>query len=797
MRQTLRPDAATTRFGWRAILALLAFLSFFPGVARTESSASRRESAKLQFERAEKDRLALATRPEKDRSLKDYSSLVSAYRRVYLITPRAAEVPTAMNEVAALYRAMGDLFDVKYYQLAVNSYQFLLREYPASRYREDAMLAIAQIEQDDLHDAVLAQKSYEEFLALHPHSPHVAEVRAILEKLRGADATPKSAAKIPPAKNTLSPKTAVNEKTPPATDTKRETDREIRTANGSGAQVSRVRTWNVDTYTRIVIDVGADVKYQAARISGPDRIYFDLEGAKISPELLHKPIPVEGGGYLKAVRVAQNQLGVVRVVLEVDRAKDYSVFLLPDPYRLVVDVYGSSAAAEEAARATSPAPGPTTEPPPAKPEIVAGEAAARTSAKAPETVISNPAAAPNAGIGSSPAGNVTFKSSSAAPKSRKGAEPKISAESTDGAPSRPAVTSPADEGSTQNDKTVARGRDRTASKPASALSTNAQPARAGADVESASLPPVNPASNPDALPSVMRSTPAKAKSVRPTKSAHDQAEEMGPPSVPEPTHDGQQSLTRALGLKIGRIVIDPGHGGHDTGTIGPTGLMEKDLCLDVALRVGKLIQLRLPNAEVVYTREDDTFIPLEQRTEIANDARADLFLSVHANSSPDRKARGIETYYLNFTASSDAMEVATRENSLSGNAVHDLQDIVNKIARNEKIEESRDFAGTIQDSLAKRVENSNRGDRSRGVRKAPFVVLIGANMPSVLAEISFISNPSDEQWLKKPENRQRVAEGLYRGIETYLQNTNSLTLDQTRAGSATRAGMLARSGNPQ
>jgi N-acetylmuramoyl-L-alanine amidase len=205
----------------------------------------------------------------------------------------------------------------------------------------------------------------------------------------------------------------------------------------------------------------------------------------------------------------------------------------------------------------------------------------------------------------------------------------------------------------------------------------------------------------------------------------------------------------------------------------------------------------LPSAEVVYTREDDTFVSLEQRTQMANDAKADLFLSVHANSSPDRKARGIETYYLNFTASSDAMEVATRENSLSGNGVHDLQDIVSKIARNEKIEESRDFAGTIQDSLAKRVENANRGDHNRGVRKAPFVVLIGANMPSVLAEISFISNPSDEQWLKKPDSRQRVAEGLYRGIETYLQNTNSLTYDDTHSNSANRSGMLARSGNPQ
>jgi N-acetylmuramoyl-L-alanine amidase len=336
-----------------------------------------------------------------------------------------------------------------------------------------------------------------------------------------------------------------------------------------------------------------------------------------------------------------------------------------------------------------------------------------------------------------------------------------------------------------------------ASKSAVMSSGMDKPAPTDRVVQSASLPLAGAGHSVAPPPPTARLASPKTRSARNLKSAHDQAEEMGPASIPETPRDGQQSLSRALGLKIGRIVIDAGHGGHDTGTIGPTGLMEKDLCLDVALRVGKLIQQGLPGAEVVYTREDDTFITLEQRTVMANDARADLFLSVHANSSPDRKARGIETYYLNFTGSSDAMEVATRENALSENGVHNLQDIVNKIARNEKIGESRDLAGTIQDSLAKRVENSNRGDRSRGVRKAPFVVLIGANMPSVLAEISFISNPSDEQWLKKPESRQRVAEGLYRGIETYLQNTNSLSLNQTHPAPGNRSGIVARSGNPQ
>jgi N-acetylmuramoyl-L-alanine amidase len=773
MRQTLRRNAATIRRIPGVLFAFLLFLSLFSNASRAETNTARRETAKNQFDRAEKDRQALESRPEKDRSLKDYNSVVNAYRRVYLITPRAAEVPAAINQVAELYRAMGDLFSEKYYQMAVNTYQFLLREYPANRYREDAMLAIAQIEKDDLRDAVLARKSYEEFLTLHPRSSHAAEVRAILDQSRGDSAAAGSASKLsvskdrstPDSSDRSTPKVAVTEKSP-AMAINEVASSESGVTSGARPRVTRIRAWNADAYTRIVIDVGAQVKYQAARLSNPDRIYFDVENAKIDPELLHKPVEVESGRFLKSVRVGQNQLDVVRVVLEVDHAKDYSVSLLPNPYRLVVDIYGDSAATEESARANSPASGPAPSPakdiPVAKSEKPAAEPASKTPNKSPDKTPLTHAAESASKVDVTLNGKVTAQSYSQMPQPLREATAKNSGPRSASAPA------PLD-----------------------------RPAQTDRIAESAPLSPPGTGSRVAPPPLVAHSASSKTKSARNLKSAHDQAEELGPASIPEPIRDGQQSLSRALGLKIGRIVIDAGHGGHDTGTIGPTGLMEKDLCLDVALRVGKLIQQRLPSAEVIFTREDDSFIGLEQRTEIANDARADLFLSVHANSSPDHKARGIETYYLNFTGSSDAMEVATRENALSENAVHDLQDILKKIARNEKIEESRDFAGTIQESLAKRLENTNRGDKSRGVRKAPFVVLIGADMPSVLAEISFISNPSDEQWLKKPENRQRIAEGLYHGIETYLQNTNSLTVNQIHPTAANRSGIVARSGNPQ
>jgi len=246
----------------------------------------------------------------------------------------------------------------------------------------------------------------------------------------------------------------------------------------------------------------------------------------------------------------------------------------------------------------------------------------------------------------------------------------------------------------------------------------------------------------------------------------------------KPTAEGDRSLIRALGLKIGKIVIDPGHGGHDTGTIGPHGLLEKDLVLDVSRRLGKLLQSRL-GADVVYTRSDDTFIPLETRTAIANQEQADLFISVHANSSHDQDARGVETYYLNFTSSPEALEVAARENAGSDKSIHELQDLVKTIALKEKIEESREFASDVETALHSGLAAKNPAIRDRGVKKAPFIVLIGANMPSILAEISFVSNPTDERKLFTPAYRQRIAESLYKGISKYVSGLSGIKVAST------------------
>ena len=247
------------------------------------------------------------------------------------------------------------------------------------------------------------------------------------------------------------------------------------------------------------------------------------------------------------------------------------------------------------------------------------------------------------------------------------------------------------------------------------------------------------------------------------------------------TSAGTASLTRALGLKLNRVVIDAGHGGHDQGTAGPHGLLEKELVLDVSLRLGKLIEQEL-GAEVLFTRADDTFVPLERRTQFANEKRADLFISVHANSSAYPNISGIETYVLNFTDNRSALDVAMRENATSQKPISDLRNLVEDISAHDKAQESKDLAGKVQAALQAFESRNFPGEINRGVKQAPFVVLIGTSMPAILTEIGFVTNPKEEALLKKPEYRQKLAESIFHGVVKYNEGLSHFTIAQAPTG---------------
>jgi N-acetylmuramoyl-L-alanine amidase len=248
------------------------------------------------------------------------------------------------------------------------------------------------------------------------------------------------------------------------------------------------------------------------------------------------------------------------------------------------------------------------------------------------------------------------------------------------------------------------------------------------------------------------------------------------PAAPAVNSGGTFSVARQLGLGVSRIVIDAGHGGHDPGATA-FGILESTLVLDVALRLEKLLRQR-PGFETVLTRRDDEFVSLEQRTEIANRESADLFLSIHANASADDTARGVETYFLNFALNRQAEAVAARENAASGKTMNSLTGIVKAITLNSKLNESKDFAGLVQQSLVRGLRPSNKLLKDLGVKQAPFMVLIGAAMPSILAEISFVTNRQEARLLKTPAYRQKIAEALLAGV---LKYQSSLKKAQTAA----------------
>jgi N-acetylmuramoyl-L-alanine amidase len=230
------------------------------------------------------------------------------------------------------------------------------------------------------------------------------------------------------------------------------------------------------------------------------------------------------------------------------------------------------------------------------------------------------------------------------------------------------------------------------------------------------------------------------------------------------------SLARQLGLGASRIVIDPGHGGHDPGALGP-GVSEAEVTLDIALRLESM--LTGAGIDVVLTRRVDEFVALEKRPAVASREQADLFLSIHVNASRARSARGIESYFLNFATDPDAEAVAARENASTTQTMSSLPDILRAIALNSKLDESRSFARVIQRSLAAQLKPANKSLRDPGVKQAPFVVLIGADMPSVLVEVAFITNPQESRLLKTGVYRQRIAQGLFDAVRGYQASLKS------------------------
>jgi len=597
----------------------------------------------------------------------EWEKVVMRFRRVVARYPQSGYCDNALLAIGDLYREMGRRFNAGYAGDAVQAYRRLIAEYPSSSLGEKALFNVVEIARagGDRKEIAAAAREY---LDAFPDSPRAAEVKAAVKKGGRAQ---EAALPTPPPRGL--------------------------------AQVFNLRFWSGASSTRVVLDVEKAVHYKYDRISNPDRLWVDLEGTRLHPNLLGKMFPV-GDGLLEKIRIGQNKDTTVRVVLDFKDVKDHTIFYLENPTRLVVDVRGTAA-------------------PPAT--VIAG--------RAPATVVATNA----------------------------------SPEPFDLPPGRPASPAPTP---------------RAAAGSRSAKFASPLPVRQveGLEVPRLLPPPIpDPVIRPSAAPfegpprrtaAAASPSPWPAATPAPREArvvAHTDPDT--PPVAPQVNRAGSYSLARQLGLGARKIVIDAGHGGHDPGTLGRGGLQEKDLVLDVALRLQRLVREEL-GAEVVMTRSTDVFVPLEERTAVANAQGADLFLSIHANSSRNPGVRGIETYFLNFAQDPHAEAVAARENAISPATLKDLQNLVKAIALNSKIDESRDFASSVQEALVQTIRGVAPDVSDRGVRTAPFYVLIGANMPSILAEIAFVSNPQEERLLRTPEHRDRIARSLLEGVRAYLDS---------------------------
>lgn len=607
------------------------------------------------FQSAEKSEAALRASPRARGRRAEWDKVALAYLAVVDRYPRSPYCDDALLRAGNLQREMARRFkNASDAEAALGSYALLVEEYPGSRLGEQALYAAFEILKGR-DQTVGAREAAEKYIAAYPDGRRV----PLLRKYLGATTPPRGGGAGRGARN-ASPGSTRDARATPAR----------ATASGQ-VQVFGVRFWSGADSTRVVIDLDRKVEIQQDRLQSPPRLFVDLIGTRLHPNLVGKTFPV-GNAFLKQIRIGVNRENVVRVVVDFGEASSHNVFFLSDPERMVIDVRGEGSKTTRAAEAR-----PTVTPAPAA-EVMENVQVTQPTPVLPE--------------GLEPSGDAT-----PTPTPR----PQPRADATPGATPSPAVAAP----------------------------------------------PAQPTPRPVA-------TPATATGAAPARN-----------------RDGSYSLARQLGLGARRICLDAGHGGHDPGAIGRGGTQEKDVTLAIVLKLEKLLRTEL-GADVVMTRDTDVFIPLEERTAIANASGADLFLSVHINSARNSAGRGLETYYLSFAKNAAAEELAARENAISQATMKDLNNLVKAITTNSKIDESRDFAGIIQRNNVEGLAPSFKGVLDRGVHTAPFYVLIGANMPSILTEVGFISNPEEEKWLRSDEYQQKLAESLLEGVRTYLGQLN-------------------------
>ncbi len=590
------------------------------------ASAPARPDAAL-YKEAQTAEAALRASPRRAAKRSEWEAVVLRYRKIVARYPRSGYCDNALLAAGNLYREMAQRFrSPRYREDAVGTYRMLVAEYPSSRLGDDALWAAVEVAREAADRRRLAD-SARAYLDTYPEGQRASQVKKLLREREPATPLPS-----PP---------------PPGL-----------------ARVFDLRAWSGDSSTRVVIDVERKVSLQYDRATNPDRLWVDLVGTRLHPNLARRVFPV-GDGLLEQVRIAQNKDDVVRVVLDFKDVWEHQVFFLDNPTRLVIDVRGQASPSPQVAQGSPAIP------------------TRRVNGMVPSDVTADSRGTPTAPIAIAGVDHLPGSRPAPLPKSGRGAPP-------------PPV-----------------GRRRADPRP-----------RAPGHEPSRLLQPRPPA--------------------RPRRPAH---RDRPRPRRPRPRHERPaKGCRRRTSSSTSRCAW--------------------------TVWCGRSLALRSSSPA-----RPTSILPLEERTAIANSRGADLFLSIHANAARNPRARGIETYFLNFAQNPHAEAVAARENAISPATLKDLQNLVKAITLNSKIDESRDFAAAVQEHMVAGVRQEHPVP-DRGVHTAPFYVLIGANMPAVLAEIGFVSNPDDERRLKTPEYREVLARSLLRGVKSYLEALNRTQMRQ-------------------
>jgi N-acetylmuramoyl-L-alanine amidase len=597
---------------------------------------------------------------------------------------------------------------LKAVRTVVSDFEHLVRQFPTSGYADDALWRASKVSID----------AFKRFRDAHDKDAAARLLRSLVSQYptsrlaKLAPAQLRALEQIVPVVTTnAQPPPPAPEPQPRPSPAAEPSAAVAASAAAPLAVIKGIRRAVLPDTVRIIVDLDREVTFHDERLASPPRVFIDLPATRSNPSLIDQTIRFESDAdVVRQVRVGRHPNRTTRIVLDADGVSSYSVYPLYNPYRLVIDCLKAA----PAAGAKTPAALRTAASPVSTGSSPRSPAAPPPAAKPSPAAIARPVVLPLL-----PANRV---SASFLVSNPLGAVP---------LPVRPPLL------------------------PSHGVGNLYLRPLPGAAPTNARLIADAAVQQPPALP-VITTTPPSAATVT---------------GAPSRNLAGGLSMARQLGLGVSRIVIDPGHGGHDPGAIAGD-VTEAELVLDIALRVEKLLAA-VPGIDVVLTRRSDEFVPLQERTAMANRESADLFLSIHGNANGSSQVRGVETYFLNFANTETAAAVAARENASSGQTMATLPDVVKTIALSNKVDESRDFATYVQRSMVEKLRSTDKTTRDLGVKQAPFVVLVGAAMPSVLAEVSFLTNPQDARLLKGSPYRQRIAEALFDAVRKYQTSLKS------------------------